>query len=160
MPQEFDRMWNVSYHSALGAAWYAATISQPDVSFMLSILSQFADNPAEVHWQALQHVIIHLKTTRNFWLVKGGEPDGLNGSTDSDWASQPHRHSISGYVFRMGSGTVTWSSKKQSLIALSSTEAEYIQHCTNARCEGRDLAPVVLGGNYRQTPYLTFKTPL
>jgi hypothetical protein len=56
----------------------------------------------------------------------GGNPDRLNRFTDLDWMSQPHRYSISGYVFRVGSGAITWSSKKQSIITLSSTEAEYI----------------------------------
>src|ERR1700683_431275 len=55
----------------------------------------------------------------------GGPPNGFEGFTDSDWASQPHQHSVSGYIFQVGAGAVTWSSK-QSLIALSSTEAEYI----------------------------------
>jgi hypothetical protein len=56
----------------------------------------------------------------------GGPPNRFKGFTDSDWASQPHHHLVSRYIFRVGAGTVTWSSKKQSLIALSSTEAEYI----------------------------------
>jgi hypothetical protein len=48
------------------------------------------------------------------------------GYCDADWASQPGRHSISGYSFHLGVGAITWSSKKQNLVALSSTEAEYI----------------------------------
>jgi hypothetical protein len=106
-PQEFDCMRNVPYRTALGATWYTATISRPDISFILSTLSQFADNPGEIHWRALQCVIIYLKTTRDFWLVMGGKPDGFHGYTDSDWASQLHRHSISAYVFRIGTGAVT-----------------------------------------------------
>jgi hypothetical protein len=125
-PQEFDHMRNVPYRAALGATWYTAMISCPDISFILSTLSQFADNSGEIHWRALQRVIVYLKTTRDFWLVMGGKPDGFHGYTDSDWASQLHRHSISAYVFHIGTGAVTWSSKKQSLIALSSMEAEYI----------------------------------
>ena len=50
----------------------------------------------------------------------------LDGFCDADWAGQPYRHSISGYSFHMGAGAITWSSKKQYIVALSSTEAEYI----------------------------------
>ena len=50
----------------------------------------------------------------------------LDGFCDADWAGQPHRHSISRYSFHMGVGAVTWSSKKQYIITLSSTEAEYL----------------------------------
>ena len=132
-PREFDRMRDIPYRPALGAAWYAATVSRPDISFVLSTLSQFAENPGEVHWRALQCVIVYLKTTRNLWLIMGGDPKGADAFTDSDWASQAHRHSISGYLFRVGSGTVTWSSKKQSIIALSSTEAEYIAQTSAAK---------------------------
>ena len=51
---------------------------------------------------------------------------GLKGFSDADGASQHHRHSISGYVFTIDGGAVSWSSKKQPLVALSMTEAEYI----------------------------------
>jgi len=50
----------------------------------------------------------------------------LQGFCDADWASQEHHHSISGYVFIVDGGAVSWSSKKQSLVTLSTTEAEYI----------------------------------
>lgn len=70
--RKFERMRNVPYRSALGAAWYAATVTRPDVTFALSLLSQFAQNPAEVHWRTLQRIIIYLKTTQDHWLVLGG----------------------------------------------------------------------------------------
>ena len=98
-PHEFERMQAVPYQSGLGATWYTATVSHPDVALVLSTLSQFAENPGEILWRALQRVIVYLKTTRDLWLVMGGIPDGLAGFTDSDWASQPHHHSISGYMF-------------------------------------------------------------
>lgn len=136
-PREYERMQNIPYRSALGAAWYAATVTRPNVTFALSLLSQFAQNPAKVHWRALQRVIVYLKTTRDHWLVLGGKLDGNStggwtGYTDSDWASQPHRHSISAYIYLAGRA-ISWSSKKQSIIALSSTEAEYIAQTNTAR---------------------------
>jgi hypothetical protein len=69
----------------------------------------------------------YLNTTKDLWLTLGGE--GRKKPivyTDADWASQSDRHSISGYATMIGTGAVTWSSKKQQIIALSSTESEYI----------------------------------
>ena len=57
----------------------------------------------------------------------------LDGFCDADWAGQPHRHSISRYSFHMGVGAVTWSSKKQYVVALSSTEAEYVTQTHTAK---------------------------
>ncbi|PSR87022.1 hypothetical protein PHLCEN_2v5280 [Hermanssonia centrifuga] len=59
-------------------------------------------------------------------LQYGGVQQGLQGYVDADGASQEHRHAISGYVFLVDSGAVSWSSKKQELVPLSTTEAEYV----------------------------------
>ena len=78
--------------------------------------------------------MVYLGTTKDLWLVFGGKgSEEPVGYCDSDWASQPDRHSISGYSFHIGVGAVTWSSKKQTLVALSSTEAEYIAQNHAAR---------------------------
>ena len=59
-------------------------------------------------------------------LVYGTTDDGLEGYTDADGSSQEHRHAISGYVFLVNGGAVSWSSKKQELITLSTAESEYV----------------------------------
>jgi hypothetical protein len=116
---------NVPYHEACGHVLWPAVISRPDIQFAVGILSQFMQNPAVAHWKALKRVMIYLYATRNLWLVMGGN-GAVSAYTDADWAGQSHRHSVSGYVFLIGIGAVTWSSKKQDLITLSTTEAEYI----------------------------------
>jgi hypothetical protein len=79
------------------------------------------------NWEGLKHVINYLGCTKNLWLTFKGKKNTLvEGFCNSDWASQKHRHSILGYTFHFGMGAVTWSSKKQNIIALSSMEAEYI----------------------------------
>jgi hypothetical protein len=67
-----------------------------------------------------------LKATRSLYLTLGGENPVLSGYTDADWASLAHRHSISGFAFFYGHGAVSWSSKKQPIVTLSSTESEYV----------------------------------
>ena len=57
----------------------------------------------------------------------------MEGFCDADWGGQKHLHSISGYLFRMGAGAISWSSKKQHIVALSSTEAEYIAQMHTAK---------------------------
>jgi hypothetical protein len=114
------------YQEACGHVLWPAVISRPDVQFAVGILAQFTQNPTEAHWQALKRVVRYLYTTRDLWLILGGEKTGAYGFADADWASQPHRHSISGYAFVLGTGTISWSSKKQGLIALSTAEAEYV----------------------------------
>lgn len=59
-------------------------------------------------------------------LILGGDNVTVSGYSDADWASQLHRHSISGFVYFIGNGIVSWSCKKQPIITLSSTEAEYV----------------------------------
>jgi hypothetical protein len=59
-------------------------------------------------------------------LMLGGSDKGLEAYADADWASQPHRHSMSGYTVLLHSSPVTWSAQKQTIIALSTAEAEYI----------------------------------
>lgn len=114
------------YARLVGSLMYAAIGTRPDIAFAVSTLAQFMANPAPVHWEAAKRVLRYLKGTRDLRLTFGLSTDGLTGYSDADWASQPHRHSISGHVFLFTSGAITWSSRKQPIIALSSTEAEYI----------------------------------
>lgn len=80
-----------------------------------------------MHWEGVKRVIVYLVNTKDLWLMFGGhEKLIIEGYYDADWAGQPHRHSISRYSFHMGAGAVTWSSKKQYIITLLSTEVEYV----------------------------------
>jgi hypothetical protein len=119
-------MRGVPYREAIGSLMYAALGTRPDISFAVSFLSQFMQNPGRAHWEAVKRVFRYLKGTKDTCLVIGGTGKGLEAFSDADWASQEHRHSISGYVFTIGGGAVSWSSKKQVIVALSTTEAEYI----------------------------------
>ena len=83
-------------------------------------------NPGRLHWEAVKWVFCYLKGTKGMCLIIGGLQGGLEAYSDADWASQEHQHSISGYVFTIDGGVVSWSSKKQPIVALSTTEAEYI----------------------------------
>ena len=114
------------YREMIGCLMYAAVMTRPDISFAVSTLSQYLDAPHTTHVQAAIRVFRYLSGTKDLKLVLGGSTTNIVGYSDADWASQTHRHSISGFAFFIGDGVVSWSSKKQPIITLSSTEAEYV----------------------------------
>jgi len=84
---------------------YAAITTWPDISFAVQQLSQFTSNPGRLHWEATKWVLNYLKGTSDHSLVLGGkEPINFMGYMDLDWANDLDQcHSISGYLFTLGS---------------------------------------------------------
>ena len=105
---------------------YASQGTCPDISFAVSFLGQFMENPGRPHWEAVKRVFCYLKGMKDVCLVIGDMQTGLEAFSDTDWASQDHCHSTSGNIFTIDGGAMSWSSKKQPIIALSTMEAEYI----------------------------------
>jgi hypothetical protein len=123
---EIEEMKHIPFKQLIGSLLYIARMMRPDITFTVSLLSRFMANPGHIHWEAAKRVLRYLKGTKDLRLTYGTRADGLTGYTDADWASQDHRHSTSGYIFLIDGGAVSWSSKKQPVVALSSTEAEFI----------------------------------
>ena len=120
-------MRGIPYAEAIGSTLWPVVVSQPDAAFAVSTLLQFIQNPGPTHWEALKRVIIFLGSTKDLWLTFGGRSKlAAEGFCDADWGGQKHHHSISSYSFHMGAGAISWSSKKQHVVVLSSTKAEYI----------------------------------
>jgi hypothetical protein len=126
-------MHDVPYQRGIGSLMYAATSTRPDIAFAVATLSQFMRNPGRVHWEAAKRTMRYLKGTKDYGITLGSTDGGLEAYVDADWASQPHRHSMSGYVIMLNGGPVAWSSQKQPIIALSTAEAEYIALTAAAR---------------------------
>jgi hypothetical protein len=118
------------YKELIRSLMCAAICTRPDIAFAVSMLSQFMVNPSKVHWRAALRVLCYLKGTCDKGLYFGYNDtvttDTIAALSDTDWASQEHRHSFLGYVYTINGGAVSWSAKKQPLVVLSSTEAEYI----------------------------------
>jgi hypothetical protein len=125
-PTEAAHMRKVPYREAIGSLMYASVATRPDITFAVSTLSQFLENPGEAHWEAAKRVFRYLAGTKDLSLMYGGERYDLVGYTDADGASQEHRHAISGHAFLIDGGAVSWSSRKQELVTLSTAEAEYV----------------------------------
>jgi hypothetical protein len=108
------------------------TNTRLDICFAVNILSQFLVEPRRVHLVAAKHVMRYLKGTLDFGLSYNGDHDfNMSGYSYSDCAGSVFdRKSTSGCCFSMGSAMILWQSRKQSSIALSTIEAEYIDACS------------------------------
>ena len=113
----------------MGSATYLAIQTRADIAFTCSLLSRFLANPSKEHLNAADHLLRYIKGTENLGTQFGGTDVGtpdLVGYSDSDWAQDPElRKSTSGYVYFLNGGVIAVQSKRQSITALSSTEAEY-----------------------------------
>jgi hypothetical protein len=115
------------YRQLIGSLMYLVN-TRPDICFAVNTLSQYMVEPRHVHLVAAKHVLRYLHGTVGYGLryVSDGEVK-LQGYTDSDWArSAVDRKSTSGCCFSLGSGMISWFSRKQLSVALSTIEAEYI----------------------------------
>ncbi|KAH9780527.1 hypothetical protein KPL71_008114 [Citrus sinensis] len=125
--EEIERMRRVPYAEAVGSIMYAMLCTRPDICFAVGMVSRYQSNPGPEHWTAVKHIMKYLKRTKNYMLVYSGDELIPVGYTDSDFMSdKDSRKSTSGYVFTLGSGAISWRSVKQSCIADSTTEAEYV----------------------------------
>ena len=121
------------YKQIVGSLMYL-TATRPDLMFSVSLISRYMERPTDSHFQAAKRILRYIKGTIVFGIFykKGGKAE-LVGYSDSDYAGdQNDRKSTSGYAFLMTSGAVSWSSKKQPVVTLSTTEAEFVAAASSA----------------------------
>ncbi|GMG39212.1 unnamed protein product [Aspergillus oryzae] len=123
-----ETMAKVPYRNAVGCLMYLMVGTRPDLAAAVGVLSQFAADPCPTHWQALKRVFRYIQGTKTHGIeFYAANEEGLQGYSDADWAGDVEtRRSTSGYAFMMNGGCISWRSKKQRTVALSSTEAEYM----------------------------------
>ncbi|XP_038695478.1 secreted RxLR effector protein 161-like [Tripterygium wilfordii] len=125
--EERNRMSKVPYASAVGSLMYTMLCTRPDICFAVGLVSRYQSNLGLTHWEAVKRIFRYLRGTTDLILCYGGGNLKLTGFSDADWASdRDERKSTSGYVFILSGGAISWCSKKQSCIALSTMEAEYV----------------------------------
>ena len=133
-PREEEEMRRVPYASTVGSLTYAMLCTRPDIFYAIGIVSRYQSNPGLAHWIVVKHILKYLRRTRNYMLIYSGADLNPIGYTDSDFMSnKDRRKSTSGSVFTLGGGAVVWRSVKQSSIADSTMEAEYISACEAAK---------------------------
>ncbi len=119
---------NETYFKKIVGSLMYLTATRPDIMFATSLISRYMGMLTELHIQAAKRVLRYLKGTINYGIqYKKGGDGGVMAYTDSDYAGDAEdRKSTSGYVFLMSSGAIAWSSKKQPIVTLSTTEAEFV----------------------------------
>jgi hypothetical protein len=128
-PQEIDEMRSVPYLQAVGALMYLAVATRPDIAYSVGVLARFSKNPGMQHWKAVKHLFRYLKGTLDHKLTYSptSSAELFVTYSDADHGGNPDNgRSTSGYVVKMGSGAISWSSRLQGIVALSTTEAEYV----------------------------------
>ena len=106
---------------------YAMVTTRPDISHAVGVVSRYMANPGKEHWAAVKWVLRYLRGTSSYCITFDGCSDKVCGYVDSDFAGDlDKRRSTSGYVFTFAGGPISWMSKLQSIVALSTTEAEYV----------------------------------
>jgi hypothetical protein len=101
--------------------------SRPDIAYAVGRLSRYTHSPNQDHWEALARVMKYLRGTMNYGIMYSGFPAVLEGYSDANWISDSDEtKSTSGYVFTLGGGAIAWRSVKQSIIARSTMESEFI----------------------------------
>ena len=116
------------YQSAVGSLLYLSSWTRPDITYAVSSVARFCLKPSKQHWIAVKRIMRYLRGTQNYGLLysKDGSKDIL-GYLDADWAGDVNdRKSTSGYLFHISGAAVSWRSKKQTCVALSTAEAEYM----------------------------------
>ena len=126
--EEEEQMKEVSYQSAVGALLYLSTTTRPDISYAVSKVARFNQNPGPQHWIAVKRIIRYLAGTKDYGIIFSSKKEqGALGFTDADYGGDhDDRKSTSGCIFLLNGGPISWFSRKQECTATSTTEAEFV----------------------------------
>lgn len=125
---EKNQMSKIPYRHAIGSLLYISTWTRPEIAYAVQRCAAYVENPGQDHWTAVKRIIRYLKGTINSGInfVPNGTLN-LTGYCDADWGGDTDsRKSFTGYIFKLAGNTITWRSRKQPTVALSTAEAEYM----------------------------------
>lgn len=120
---------NIPYRELIGCLMYVSLTTRPDLAAATNFFSRYQSSYDQEHFTYAKQILRYIKGTLDFKLVykRNEDAEPLTGYADADWANDTFdRKSVSGFVFKVYGNVVSWSSRKQSTVSLSSTEAEYI----------------------------------
>jgi hypothetical protein len=136
-PSTNDDHWlaaQLPYCAIIGKCMYLSNCTRPDISFAVRELAKFMSNYGSKHYEAAKHLLCYLQGTCGHGIIYGNSPCPspiFQSFAGSDWAMSESHKSVSGYIIECTNGPLTWSSKQQVIVALSSCKAEYLacSHC-------------------------------
>ena len=130
-----ETMARIPYRQAVGSIMYLMVCTRPDIASAVQMVSRFGADPRPVHWKAVQRIFKYLVHTKDYGLTFKREGSvKLTGFCDSDWGGcEDTRRSTTGYMFKLGGACVSWCSRRQKTVALSSCEAEFMAACEAAK---------------------------
>ncbi|XP_071722412.1 secreted RxLR effector protein 161-like [Rutidosis leptorrhynchoides] len=132
--EEKKLMSKVPYASVVGSLTYAMFCTCPDICYVVGMVSRYQSNLGQAHWTPVKIILRYLKGTMDYKLCYQGNSLELKCYTNADNAGdQDERKSTSGSVFLLNNGAISWSSKKQGCVALSTMEAKFVSLCTGAQ---------------------------
>ncbi len=119
------------YQQVVGSLLYAAVATRPDIAQAVSTCCRYTSAPTSAHWTAVKRVLRYLSGTIDYGLYytrpEAGGKNDLVGYCDADWAGdRDTRKSTTGHYYQLAGAAVSWVSQRQPVVALSSTEAEYV----------------------------------
>src|SRR5437660_6684170 len=128
--QKVEQMCSIPYLAAVGALMYLATTTRPDIAYSVGVLARFNSNPGWAHWLAVKHLMHYIRGNLDHSLTYSPDPscsEPFQTYSDADHGGcKDSGHSTEGYMVKIGSGAVSWCFKLQTVVTLSTTEAEYI----------------------------------
>ena len=117
------------YRELVGSLMFLSIVSRPDISHSVNVVSRFLDCNGKSHWDAAKRILRYIKATLSYGIMYRGNCDSLIpiGYSDSDFAGDVNtRKSTSGYIFKVCGGPITWCAQRQTIVTLSTCEAEYV----------------------------------
>jgi hypothetical protein len=130
--EEEEDVSHVPYANTIGSLMYAMVCTRPSIAHAVGVFNRYMSKPRKEHWTVVKRVLRYLCGTTNYGLCYQGRLGldsvvDIHGFVDAEWAGDlDYRRSTSGYVFNLFGGAISWMRKRQDVVALSTTEAEYM----------------------------------
>lgn len=128
-------MKNIPYREAIGGLMYLMTMTRPDISFAVNQVAKFSQDPGPAHWKAVKRILAYIAGTKDLALHFGGNTHGSAiGYSDADYAGDIiTRRSVTGFIFLFKGGPISWTSRQQQCVSLSTTESEFVAACESSK---------------------------